>query len=74
MTVEDADAIAVMNRLARPAGNDPAIVAGESGGAGLAGLVRAASTPEVRTKLGLDAICVRFSSGHQESRYDSSLG
>jgi diaminopropionate ammonia-lyase len=55
MTVEDADAIAVMNRLARPAGNDPAIVAGESGGAGLAGLIRAASTPAVRTKLGLDA-------------------
>ena len=37
MTVEDADAVAVMNRLARPAGDDPAIVAGESGGAGLAG-------------------------------------
>src|SRR6185503_6617964 len=33
MTVEDADAVAVMNRLARPAGNDPAIIAGESGGA-----------------------------------------
>jgi diaminopropionate ammonia-lyase len=55
MTVDDADAIAVMNRLARPAGNDPAIVAGESGGAGLAGLMRVASIPEVRTKLGLDA-------------------
>jgi diaminopropionate ammonia-lyase len=55
MTVDDVDAIAVMNRLARPAGNDPAIVAGESGGAGLAGLIRAASKPEVRTKLGLDA-------------------
>jgi diaminopropionate ammonia-lyase len=55
MTVEDADAIAVINRLARPAGNDPAIVAGESGGAGLGGLIRAAGTPEVRTKLGLDA-------------------
>ena len=34
--------VAVMNRLARPAGDDPAIVAGESGGAGLAGLIRAA--------------------------------
>ncbi len=41
MTVDEADAIAVMNRLARPAGNDPAIVAGESGGVGLAGLMRA---------------------------------
>jgi diaminopropionate ammonia-lyase len=55
MTVEDAEAIAAMNRLARPAGDDPAIVAGESGGAGLAGLIRAAADPDVRTKLGLDA-------------------
>ncbi len=54
MTVEDADAVAVMNRLARPAGDDPAIVAGESGGAGLAGAIRAATDPEIRTKLGLD--------------------
>ena len=48
MTVEDADAVAVMNRLARPAGGDPAIVAGESGGAGLAGAIRAATDPEMR--------------------------
>ena len=54
MTVEDADAVAVMNRLARPAGDDPAIVAGESGGAGLAGAIRAATDPEIRTRLGLD--------------------
>jgi diaminopropionate ammonia-lyase len=53
ITVEDSDAIAVMNRLARPAGNDPAIVAGESGGAGLAGFIRAAADPEMRAKLGL---------------------
>jgi diaminopropionate ammonia-lyase len=37
MTVDEEDAVAVMNRLARPTGDDPAIVAGESGGAGLAG-------------------------------------
>jgi diaminopropionate ammonia-lyase len=55
MTVEDADAVAVMNRLARPAGSDPAIVAGESGGAGLAGAIRAATDGEIREKLGLDA-------------------
>jgi diaminopropionate ammonia-lyase len=60
MTVDDADAIAVMNRLARPAGNDPAIVAGESGGAGLAGLIGAASMPEVRAKLGLAATSRAF--------------
>lgn len=55
MTVEEEDAVAVMNRLARPLGNDPAIVSGESGGAGLAGLVRAASDKGMRAALGLDA-------------------
>jgi diaminopropionate ammonia-lyase len=54
MTVDDEDAVAVMNRLARPFGNDPAIVAGESGGAGLAGLIRAAADPELRAALGLE--------------------
>ncbi len=53
MTVDDEDAVAVMNRLARPAGGDPAIVAGESGGAGLAGLVRAAASPDTRAALRL---------------------
>lgn len=38
MTVTDQDAIAAMKRLARPHGNDVAVVAGESGGVGLAGL------------------------------------
>ncbi len=54
MTVDEEDAVAVMNRLARPRGNDPAIVAGESGGAGLAGLIRAAADPKIRTALNLD--------------------
>jgi diaminopropionate ammonia-lyase len=53
MTVDEEDAIAVMNRLARPIGNDPAIVAGESGGAGLAGLIRAALDSDIRAALGL---------------------
>ncbi|KAA3448286.1 diaminopropionate ammonia-lyase [Mesorhizobium sp. SARCC-RB16n] len=52
MTVEEDDAVAVMRRLARPAGNDPAIVAGESGGVGLAGLIRAMA--DHRTELSLD--------------------
>jgi diaminopropionate ammonia-lyase len=55
MTVDDQDAVAVMNRLARPAGTDPAIVAGESGGAGLAGVIRAAGDPAIRAALQLDA-------------------
>ncbi|RJT36362.1 diaminopropionate ammonia-lyase [Mesorhizobium waimense] len=54
MTVEEDDAVAVMNRLARPQGGDPAIVSGESGGAGLAGLIRAAASPDTRAALGLD--------------------
>ncbi|TPI12812.1 diaminopropionate ammonia-lyase [Mesorhizobium sp. B4-1-3] len=54
MTVDEEDAIAVMKRLARPLGNDPAIVSGESGGAGLAGLVRAAGDRDMRAALGLD--------------------
>ncbi|KLK94510.1 diaminopropionate ammonia-lyase [Microvirga vignae] len=53
MIVDEEDAVAVMNRLARPAGNDPAIVAGESGGAGLAGLVRAAASPDIKAALHL---------------------
>jgi len=55
MTVDDTEAIDVMNRLARPAGGDPPVVAGESGGAGLAGAIRAATDPGMRAKLGLTA-------------------
>jgi diaminopropionate ammonia-lyase len=55
MTVEEEDAVSVMNRLARPAGDDPAIVSGESGGAGLAGLIRAAGDAKMRAALGLEA-------------------
>ncbi|MEZ0168704.1 diaminopropionate ammonia-lyase [Microvirga sp. TS319] len=54
MTVDEGDAVAVMNRLARPAGNDPAVVAGESGGVGLAGLIRSVANPEIRAALHLD--------------------
>lgn len=52
MTVEEDDAIAVMRRLVRPSAGDPVIVAGESGGVGLAGLIRAAA--DNRADLGLD--------------------
>ncbi|RUX30036.1 diaminopropionate ammonia-lyase [Mesorhizobium sp. M2A.F.Ca.ET.042.01.1.1] len=54
MTVDEEDAVAVMKRLAGPLGNDPAIISGESGGAGLAGLVRAAGDRRMRAALGLD--------------------
>jgi diaminopropionate ammonia-lyase len=55
LTVEEEDAIAVMNRLACPAGDDPAIIAGESGGVGLAGLIRAAADPDLRAVIELGA-------------------
>ena len=78
MTVEDADAVAVMNRLARPAGNDPAIVAGESGGAGLAGVVRAAADPELRAKLGLTSasrvLVVNTEGATDPQRYQELVG
>lgn len=54
MTAEDSDAVEAMNRLARPSAGDPAIVAGESGGAGLAGLLAALRDPQARAALKLD--------------------
>lgn len=53
MTVGDADAINVMKRLAMPRNGDPAVVAGESGGVGLAGLLKVASDQTLRGKIGL---------------------
>ncbi|PSJ63201.1 diaminopropionate ammonia-lyase [Pseudaminobacter soli (ex Li et al. 2025)] len=55
MTVDDEDAIAVMRRLANPVAADPAIVAGESGGVGLAGLVKAVADPAIKAALRIDA-------------------
>lgn len=55
MTVEEEDAIAAMKRLARPSGRDPAIVSGESGCVGLAGLTRALAERDMRTALRLEA-------------------
>lgn len=51
MTVEEDEATAIMKRLARPAAGDPAVVAGESGGVGLAAAIRAATDPEMRASL-----------------------
>lgn len=55
LMVEDAEAVSAMNRLARPLADDPAIVAGESGAAGLAGLLRVARDGALRQALELDA-------------------
>lgn len=55
MEVTDAAAVAQMRALARPQGGDPAVVAGESAVAGLAGLIAALSDPQAAALLGLDA-------------------
>ncbi|WP_279480147.1 diaminopropionate ammonia-lyase [Aureimonas sp. SK2] len=55
IAVDEIDALDAMNRLARPAGDDPAIVSGESGGAGLAGLVVAMRSVDMRRHLALGA-------------------
>lgn len=52
MTVDEDEAVAVMRLLARPRAGDPAIVSGESGGVGLAGLIRAVA--DHKAALGLD--------------------
>jgi diaminopropionate ammonia-lyase len=45
LVIEDRHAAEAMRRLARPAADDPAIVAGESGAAGLGGLLALLSEP-----------------------------
>lgn len=54
MTMEEDVAPDVMRRLASPIGGDPAIVAGESGGAGLAGLLTVLRDPNLAASIGLD--------------------
>ena len=51
MTVGEDVAVTVMRRLADPLPGDPAIVAGESGGAGLAGLLTVLRDPALASKL-----------------------
>jgi diaminopropionate ammonia-lyase len=53
MTVDEHDAVMAMQRLAQPIGSDPAIVSGESGGVGLAGLMQVCGEAHARRALGL---------------------
>ena len=53
MTVDEDVPLDVMRRLASPVGGDPAVVAGESGGAGLAGLVTVLRDREIAMEIGL---------------------
>jgi diaminopropionate ammonia-lyase len=53
MTVDEEDAMSAMRRLARPASGDHAIVAGESGGVGLAGVIKALADRDIKQTLKL---------------------
>jgi diaminopropionate ammonia-lyase len=55
VALDDAYALEAMRLLAHPSAGDPAIVAGETGGAGLAALLAARDYPEIRATLALDA-------------------
>ena len=54
VAVDDTYALDAMRRLARPVAGDPPVVAGETGGAGLAALLAAMDHPDIRHTLGLD--------------------
>lgn len=54
MTVAEETALEVMRRLAAPLAGDPPVVAGESGGAGLAGVLTALRDPALASQIGLD--------------------
>jgi diaminopropionate ammonia-lyase len=78
MTAEDSDAVEAMNRLARPVAGDPAIVAGESGSAGLAGLLAALRDPQARAALKLDGrsrvLLVNTEGATDPARYAELVG
>jgi diaminopropionate ammonia-lyase len=54
VAVDDAYAMEAMRALAFPASGEPPIVAGETGGTGLAALLAARDYPDIRTMLALD--------------------
>jgi diaminopropionate ammonia-lyase len=53
LTIPDVDALQTMRLLAEGAGQDRCLIAGESGVAGLAGLIRVSGEKEARDALGL---------------------
>ena len=55
LTLGEAESPAAMVRLAHPTEGDPPIVGGESGVAGLAGLLQVADDPALRHSIGIDA-------------------
>lgn len=78
MTIGEEDAAATMRRLARPIADDPAIIAGESGAAGLAGFLVAAASTRMRAELGIDAnsriFVINSEGATDQGRYKEIVG
>jgi diaminopropionate ammonia-lyase len=78
MTVDEQDAIDAMRTLANPIGDDQAIVAGESGGAGLAGLMHVCHDAGLRKTLALDTssrvLLINTEGATDPDRYGSLIG
>ena len=78
MTVQDEEAIAVMKRLANPVAGDPPVVAGESGGVGLAGLIKAIDDPASNTALRLGpqsrVLLINTEGATDPARYEDIVG
>ncbi len=77
MTVDEEDALETMHRLAFPLPGDPFVLSGESGGAGLAGLIVASKDAQTRDRLRLDqqsvAIVFNTEGATDRALYDSLL-
>jgi diaminopropionate ammonia-lyase len=78
MTVDEEDAISIMRQLANPLGSDPPIVSGESGGVGLAGLLKALADPDAKAALSLGAdsriFAVNTEGATDPGRYQEIVG
>ncbi|MEY8829886.1 diaminopropionate ammonia-lyase [Sedimentitalea sp. XS_ASV28] len=78
MTVDEDDAIEVMTRMAHPVAGDPAVVCGESGGAGLAGLFVAARQADIREVVGLGSgarvLCINTEGATDPALYERLTG
>lgn len=78
MSVSENDAADAMRCLAQPNSEDPAVVAGESGAAGLAGLIHAVTDQVQRTALGLDAksriLLINTEGATDQARYRNIVG
>ena len=77
MAIDDASALRAMRSFARPLAGDPFILSGESGCAGLAGLLAAAADERARSALSLDerSVVLVFNTegATDRERYESLL-